>query len=210
MNYREEFIFWRLASFFIKEQGYRIIQLFDNQKELWFEKVENKKAPIIRILHQELNWSNAIQRDIEFTAANGESIRKQLGRGELKVINIYISQYPPVDDYEYRLAEPYIEPDGNKTSVRSYIFANGQYETGFQKLSQQLEQHVFFQIENVYSETDIEKLKKSALEHARNKLKTERAVFENGKPFFTYFFIIIQIAVFFWLETHGGSTNIPL
>ena len=50
LNFKEDYLFWKLADFFISEQGYRMIQLFENQKELWLEKLENKKAPIIRLL----------------------------------------------------------------------------------------------------------------------------------------------------------------
>ena len=49
-----------------------------------------------------------MQRDIEFTAANGEKVRKQIGRHELNVVNIYVSQFPPVDEYEFRLENPYV------------------------------------------------------------------------------------------------------
>ncbi|MED1468240.1 rhomboid family intramembrane serine protease [Bacillus salipaludis] len=204
---KEEFIFWRLAHFFITEQGYRIIQLFDNQKELWLEKLENKNAPIVRLYNQDLNWSNSMQRDIEFTAANGENIRKQLRRGDLNMANIYISSYPPVDEYEYRLEKPYFYPEGNKTAIVSILFANENYETGFQTLSHLLEKPVFFDIHESYSEETIQALKKSTLESALNQAEAEKAVFENGRPLFTYLFMIVQVLVFFWLEMHGGSTN---
>nr|WP_263325727.1 rhomboid family intramembrane serine protease [Neobacillus sp. Marseille-Q6967] len=35
----------------------------------------------------------------------------------------------------------------------------------------------------------------------------EKVFFSNGNPFVTYIFIIIQVAVFFYLELNGGSTN---
>ncbi|MDQ0197301.1 rhomboid family intramembrane serine protease [Neobacillus ginsengisoli] len=209
MNSSEEFIFWRLAYFFISDNGYRILQLFENQKELWLEKLENKKAPIVRLLLHNIDWSNSMQRDIEFTAANGERIRKQIGRREITVVNIYISEFPPVDEYEYRLEKPFIFPEGNKTSVSSFLLAKGIYETGFKSLSNRLEKEVLFPIksESEPTEQNVETIKKEALEHAMLKARTERAVLANGKPFFTYIFMIIQVAVFFWLEKHGGSTN---
>ncbi|MDR6998742.1 rhomboid family intramembrane serine protease [Neobacillus niacini] len=204
---KEEFIFWRLANFFITEQGYRIIQLFENQNELWLEKLENKNAPIVRLFNHDLNWSNAMQRDIEFTASNGESIRKQLHRADLNIANIYVSPYPPVDDYDYRLEKPFFYPEGNKTAIISILFSNGKYETGFETLSRLLEKQVFFEINESYSEETIQALKKSTLETAVHQAETEKAVFENGRPLFTYLFMIVQIIVFFWLEMHGGSTN---
>ena len=146
MSNREGFIFWNLAYSLISDHGYRIIQLFENQKELWLEKLENKKAPIIRILHHNLDWSNAMQRDIEFTAANGEKVRKQIGRHELKVVNIYVSQFPPVDEYEFRLTKPFAHSDGNKTMVSSILFAQEQYEEGFRRLSERLSLDFSFSI----------------------------------------------------------------
>lgn len=207
MNSREGYVFWKLAYSFISEHGYRIIQLFDNQKELWLEKIENKKAPIIRMLLHNLDWSNSMQRDIEFTASNGERVRKQIGRHELNVINIYVSQFPPVDEYQFRLAKPFVYSEGNKTMVSSILFAQGEFEPGFQRVSEWLGTEFHFPIKEDYSEEDVESVKKAALDYAIKKVNTERAILMNGKPFFTYAFIAIQIAVFFWLQLHGGSTN---
>lgn len=207
MSFKEEYIFWRLANYFITEQDYRVLQLFENQRELWLEKLDNKKAPIIRLLLHNLDWSNKMQRDIEFTASNGEKIRRQLGRRILNVVNIYISPYPPVDEYEFRLSQPFVFPDGKKTEVNTIIMAMGTYETGLKRLSEQFDKHVAFQIWDEYSQNDVEALKKSSLDFATKRIKTETAILSNRTPFFTYVLILIQVAVFLWLETHGGSTN---
>ncbi|WP_420489364.1 rhomboid family intramembrane serine protease [Neobacillus niacini] len=207
LNNKEDYVFWRLAYFFISEQGYRIIQLFENQKELWLEGLENKKAPIVRLLRQDLDWSNSMQRDIVFTASNGEKVRKQVGRGELSVVNIYISQFPPVDEYEYRLESPFIFPQGNKTSVSSVLLTSDQYESGFKALSAKLEREVSFSIHDEYSEQDVNAQKKATLDFAIQMAKKEKEIFTNGKPFFTYLFMIVQVAVFLLLELQGGSTN---
>ncbi|MDP4157181.1 MAG: rhomboid family intramembrane serine protease, partial [Bacillota bacterium] len=207
MSLKEEFIFWKLANFFISEQDYRIIQLFEEQSELWLEKLENKKAPIIRILLSRLDWSNTMQRDIEFTASNGEKIRNQLRRNELKIMNIYISPFPPVDDYQFRLDHPFVFPNGNKTNVSSFLMAAGTYETSFKQLSEQLGQNISFSIDDDYTPDEIEKIKGNTLGHAIKKVKEEQAVFSNRKPIFTYTFLVAQVIMFLWLELHGGSTN---
>lgn len=207
MSLKEEFIFWKLANFFISEQDYRIIQLFEEQSELWLEKLENKKAPIIRILLSRLDWSNTMQRDIEFTASNGEKIRSQLRRNELRIMNIYISPFPPVDDYQFRLDHPFVFPNGNKTNVSSFLMAAGTYETSFKQLSEQLGQNISFSIADDYTPDEIEKIKGNTLGHAIKKSKEEQAVFSNRKPIFTYTFLVAQVIMFLWLELHGGSTN---
>jgi rhomboid protease GluP len=207
MNNREGYVFWKLAYSFISDHGYRIIQLFENQKELWLEKIENKKAPIIRMLLHNLDWSNAMQRDIEFTAANGEKVRKQIGRHELNVVNIYVSQYPPVDEYEFRLTQPFFHSEANRTTVSSMLLAGDEFEAGFQRLSERLEAEMGFAVNENYSEQEVESVKKAALDYAIKKVKTERAILMNSKPFFTYVFIVIQVAMFIWLQLNGGSTN---
>ena len=207
MNNKEGYIFWRVAYSFISDQGYRVIQLFENQKELWLEKLENKKAPIIRILLHDLNWSNAMQRDIEFTASNGERVRKQIGKRELNVLNIYVSQFPPVDEYEYRLAKPFVFPQENKTTVTSIILASGKLESGFRNISENLSSEIHFEFQDDYSEQEVDELKKSALNLNVKKVKAEQEILFNGKPLLTYVFIVIQLVVFLWMEIHGGSTN---
>jgi rhomboid protease GluP len=207
LSFKEEYIFWRLANFFIAQQDYRMIQLFEEQTELWLEKLENKNAPIIRILLSHLDWSNSMQRDIEFTAANGEKIRKQLNRNELSIINIYVSPYPPVDEYQFRLEHPFIFPESNKTNVSTFLMSQGIYEAGFNLLSARFGQSIAFPIEEEYSQEDIVCIKEDTLNFAKKIVNEEKAVFTDRKPIFTYCFLLIQAVMFIWLELHGGSTN---
>lgn len=195
-----------MAYYLVSEQGYRIVQLSENEKELWLEKLENNKAPIIRLHQFKIDWSNVMQRDIELTAANGERIRRQLNRNELKIVNVYISAYPPVDEFEYRLNRPYPSPENNKTSVFSTLLAKSEYENGFERLMNWIGVGPQFVIKEEYSKDEVEEIKKATLESAVQKVKKE-SVISIRIPFITYALMIIQIAVFFWLETHGGSTN---
>ncbi|WNS74294.1 rhomboid family intramembrane serine protease [Bacillus sp. DTU_2020_1000418_1_SI_GHA_SEK_038] len=208
MNLQEDYLFWKLAHYFISEQNYRIVQLAQQQNELWLEKMENKEAQVIRLLKYNLDWSNWMQKDIEHTALNGERIRKQLMRGEMNVINIYISAYPPVDDYEYRIEKPFILAENKKTMVTSIIFDRSHYEESFTKLNSIFQGLLPILINSEgYTWNDIEKVKLAALSEASNRHKKEQALFQYGKPFFTYLFIIIQVAMFLFLEWKGGSTN---
>jgi rhomboid protease GluP len=207
MNNRENYIFWQLAYSLISEHGYRLIQLFENQKELWLEKFENKHAPVIRLQLENFDWSNAMQRDIEFSAVNGEGIRKQLGRSELQVTNIYISEYPPVDDYEFRISQPYINPDGNKTTVKTILLTKDQGKDGLLRISEVLQSDINVSIAEEYTAEEVELVKKAAIEHTLKKAQAEKEILRNSKPFFTYMFIVIQCAVFFWMELNGGSTD---
>jgi rhomboid protease GluP len=118
-----------------------------------------------------------------------------------------VSQYPPVDDYEFRLAKPFVFPKGNKTTVNTILFVNSTYEKSIGRISEILNREVSFPIQEEYTEEEVEILKKSALHHAIKMAREETAIFTYGKPYLTYFFILLQIVIFFWMELHGGSTN---
>src|SRR3954454_17964132 len=184
LSFREEFVFWRLAHYFISEQEYNIIQLSKSQKELWLEKVENKEVQVIRILLHNLDWSNWLQRDLEMTVANGESIRKQIKKRSLNVINVYVTPFPPVDDYEFRIEKPLLHPNGEKTKVTSIICDQ---QNGVKNIESVLQDSIEMEWKSEYSELEVEEEKKAALSSANQKVQSQKAVFENGKPFFTYF-----------------------
>jgi rhomboid protease GluP len=203
---REEFLFWRLAHYFISSQGYRIIQLFNNQQELWLEKIENKHTPVIRLLRYNIDWSNRMQRDMEIVGANGEKIRKTITRGELKVLNIYVSAHPPIGEYEHHINKPYIV-ESSKTKIDSVLLTRVEETSAFQQLSSKYGQEISFPLEENYSSEDVETVKQSALSSAITKEKAEKAILSNGKPALTYFFIILQVMVYIFLEFKGGSTN---
>lgn len=207
LSFQEEYFFWRLAHYLISAHEYRIVQLSQEHNELWLEKMENKKAQVIRLLRHNLDWSNWMQRDIEHTAMNGERIRKQLVRKEMNVINVYVTAYPPVDDYEFRIEQPFVQPDNGKTKVDTIILARTLYEKGFKQLGDILHDSISFPIKDSYEESEIEAIKLAALSEASSKVKKEQNLFNYGKPFFTYMFIIIQVAMFLLLEWKGGSTD---
>nr|WP_295972700.1 rhomboid family intramembrane serine protease [uncultured Bacillus sp.] len=204
MSFQEEFLFWRLAHYFISKREYRIIQLSKSHKEIWLEKLEDREIQVIRILLHNLDWSNWMQRDIEMTAVNGESIRKQVNKREIHVLNLYITPYPPVDDYQFRIEKPYSFPTSGKTKVTSFICER---QFGKERLEQYVQDTIFTDWKEDYSENDIEQEKLAALSAAKKKINTEKAIFENGKPLFTYLFLILQSVVFLLMELAGGSTN---
>nr|WP_066395953.1 rhomboid family intramembrane serine protease [Cytobacillus eiseniae] len=207
MSFQEEYIFWKLAHHFISEQEYRIVQLSKEHNEIWLEKLENKQAQVIRLLRYNLDWSNWMQKDIALTAENGERIRRQLGRSNMNVMNVYVSAFPPVDDYEFRINEPFLHPNKSKTKVQSVLVDLANYRHGLEKLSSIVNNQVAFTINESYSENEIDEIKLAALSIASNKTNEEKSIFNQGKPFFTYVFMVIQVAVFLLMEWVGSSTD---
>ncbi|KIY22337.1 rhomboid family intramembrane serine protease [Mesobacillus subterraneus] len=206
MAFLEEYLFWKLAKFLVGKQEYRILHVSEDQRELWLEKTENKQTQVVRLLQYNLEWSNWIQRDIVLLADNGEKIRRKLAKRELTILNVYFSAYPPVDDYEFRLAKPYLSVNG-KVTVDSVLIERSNAMEAFEKLGSRYDLPLRMDFSKEYSEEDIETIKKNTIQIAADREKAEQSVFQYGKPFFTYVFIAIQIGMFLILEAAGGSTD---
>jgi rhomboid protease GluP len=204
LSFQDEFVFWRIAHYFISRKEYRIIQLSESQKELWLERLEDKDTQVIRLLLHHLDWSNWMQRDIEMAAANGESIRRQVKKREINVLNIYVTPYPPVDEYQFRIDKPFLFPNGEKTKVTSLLCER---QHGKENIEQYVGEPIFSDWKEEYTEAEIEAEKLAALTAAKQRMKSEKALFENGKPLFTYVFLAIQVIIFLLMEAAGGSTT---
>lgn len=204
MAVQEDYLFWKLADYFISDQGYRMIQLSGDQDELWLEKMEHKTIKAIRLLKYNLDWSNWMQRDIEVTAQKAESVRKQLGKREMPVLNIYVTKYLPVDDYEFRITVPFMSENA-KASVQTLIIESGKPDS--LSAVEAIFEKPLTLLSGNYTEMEVDALKHAALSKAVKTAKKEKELFNFGKPFFTYIFIFIQVAVFLVLEAMGGSTD---
>lgn len=207
LHTQDDYLFWRLAHFLITNQDYRLIQITGNEQELWLENVSNKNAKLIRILRKDLDWGNWMQRDIEAAAAIGERFRRRYIHGELHVLNVYVTPFPPVDEYEFRIGKPFLLEEGKKTSVTSLLILSNQLSLSLEKLSGILGCQIPIDLSGVYDEQDILALKKQTLTYTITKAKEEKSIFENGKPFFTYIFLIVIVSIFLLMEVFGGSTN---
>lgn len=177
----------------------------ENQQEIWLENVKNKDYPVIRIIRHDLDWATWLKRDIERTIQNGEQIRKKLYRKPIHFLNIYISKFAPVDDYDFiSLPVTY-----QKTKLQSFIFACEKFPASLQTLEKKLNMELPIQLNEEESilEGQIQYLKESTLAESVKKVKEEQKVFLSGKPFFTYAFMVIQVIVFLLMEIKGGSTN---
>jgi rhomboid protease GluP len=200
-----DYVFWSLAFHLVNKEDYRLIKLSENQRELWFERNRKGPFPLIRLHRFDIDWSNWLKRDIEQTAYRGEQIRKERFKRELDILNIYISMYPPVDDYEFRLEKPYSEQSAPRTKVTSIIldhtFAN------WNQIAAHLQQPLPFPSINQVSSADVMWKQQATILTSIKQEKEEKALFTVGKPLFTYFFLVIQIMMFMVLEWAGGSQN---
>lgn len=204
MGLREDYIYWSMAKELIARYDYRVITVAEGHQEIWLETDRDQSFPVIRLMRHDIDWANWLKRDIERTALNGEQIRKQLYRRPIKALNIYISAFAPVDDYEYLIKEPAVN---HKAEINTFILDVSKFEQKSEELRQLLETPFSFMVPDEIDEGQVGYIKQTALSASVQRVKKEQELFAAGKPFFTYVFIVLQVAVFFLMELRGGSTN---
>ncbi|WP_078379711.1 rhomboid family protein [Sutcliffiella halmapala] len=201
---KQDSVFWQLLNSIVVQHQYRIIHITPDQKEVWLEGLENKQAPIIRVFRYDLDWSNWLQRDMEKAAFQVTNFKKQLRKSKLRALNVYVSSYPPVDDWEFRVKEPFIK---DNVEVNSVIVHGGNVQEACQQITSSIGKEIEVQDEVELDDLALQQLKQTVLTSSANRMKKERELFQNGKPLFTYFFIALQLFFFYLLETNGGSQN---
>ncbi|MEH7379955.1 rhomboid family intramembrane serine protease [Bacillus sp. JJ1533] len=205
--FKQDYLYWKMIEGLQMEGGYRILQLSKSNNEVWLETTQKHKPRIIRILRHDLDWSNWMQRDMEITAQRLEQLRKRLFVRKLDALNIYITTYPPVDDWKFRLEGPLLAGAKGLTTLHTVLMDAEHTDTGLQEVSKFVEFDLDLE-DALYIDVDtIERIKREVITVANNRISNEKQIFQNGKPFFTYILIAIQLIMFAILELNGGSTN---
>jgi rhomboid protease GluP len=208
LNGNFDIFYWRLVHHFVK-QDYHIIKLSEQQNEVWLESLQYKKVLLIRIVRFDMDWSSWLRRDIEYTWRVVEQLRKRYMMRSVQALNIYVTTYPPVDDWEFLVANPLSLDGRNEVALHTLLIHHANIDDSLKKLSDMTGTHVVFP--SYTSEHDpyeeLQKLRHQTLFLAKEQHEKERRMFEYGKPFFTYLFIIAQVLMFLFLEWKGGSTN---
>ena len=205
MSYREDYLFWQLVYALVK-QKYRVLHFSMDQSEIWLENFTNKKFPIIRIKRENIDWSRWLREDIQHVFEQGEQIRKSALRNNLAILNIYVTQLPPVDSYEMWVGKR-LEMNQQKTAVYPILLVGDNLGETIPEVTKILGFNPFKQVYTEYDYYDVEQMKNAALQEARQLEQKERELLNHSKPFFTYVFLSIQIIVFFLMEIAGGSLN---
>jgi rhomboid protease GluP len=205
LGYKEDYLYWSIIWELTSKYNYQFITSTKDRQEIWLENVTNKNHPMIRIIRHDIDWAVWLKRDIERTIQNGEQIRKKLYKKPLNVVSIYVTKFPPVDNYDFiGLPVTY-----QKTTLHSFIIDSQSIPNALQPLEKHLNIELSMELkeEEAVLQERLPYLMERTLAESVKKIKEEQNVFVSGKPFLTYVFMIIQVVVFLLMELKGSSTN---
>ncbi|MBA2873476.1 rhomboid family intramembrane serine protease [Thermaerobacillus caldiproteolyticus] len=208
MNGHMELLYWQLVYSFVRRQ-YRIIKVSNGPNEIWLESFHHQNIPLIRIVRYDIDWSSWLKRDIEYAWRVAEQVKRRYMKRTVQVLNIYISTYPPVDDWEFLVEKPLPFSRDARAALRTVFIHSANVPHSLQQISEQIREPIT--LPSLERDEDpflaAEHIKRQALQLTSEQQEREKRLFEYGRPIFTYAFIALQVFMFLLLEWKGGSTN---
>ncbi|MCY9078110.1 rhomboid protease YqgP [Bacillus inaquosorum] len=201
--YLLEYTYWKTAEHLVNS-GYGVIQAGESG-EIWLEAPDKSSYDLVRLYKHDIDFRQEMARDIEEQAERVEQVRKQLGRRKMKLLNVFFSAEAPVDDWEEIVEKPF---EKGPVLVEPAIVRGTMLRDDLQAVFPSIRAEECTEARDSFEDGQMarERFLSLVLKQEEQR-KNEAAVFQNGKPIFTYAFIALQVLMFFLLELNGGSTN---
>ncbi|MBH0229874.1 rhomboid family intramembrane serine protease [Halobacillus yeomjeoni] len=200
----QEYFFWKLTHDLIVNQKFHILYSHMEEREVWLEKDFKGTTHVVRLKHKEMNWRNELKRDLELVDHQLKQNRKLFRGGKVQTHALYISEYPPVDEWEDLLGsrtdgmKVYFMHDENKDSERSRFYKKFNIEDPI--VDQDIAENEM--------EAIIPYLKQQIVTMHQKRKKEAESLFRFGKPFMTIFLLIVNILFFLYVEWQGDTTSV--
>lgn len=204
----EQHRMYQMAYEFVHYSHYHIVYV--KEDEVWLEKYEQKTSKVIRLIHKGFNWKNHLKNDIAKVFQAVKTMRPNLLGKNIEVSNVYVSSDSPVDDWEI-FKKPLQLNEKNPLKMQVYYIKEDNFQSEYDKLKATLNidiDEAYKQLTDDEREAGINQYKRYLYEKYEAKKNERNNIFSFGKPFLTYILMAISIAMFFVLETSGGSTNV--
>jgi rhomboid protease GluP len=208
-GYSQDYYYWRFIHHLVVNVGMSAFLVKSAEKEIWLEKEDVDEATIVRVFRCDMDWSSYIARDIDNLALDAEKVRKELRSKRLQVINLYISNFLPVDSYERFVENKYVTKN-NRVSIQTFII-DSEIDNPLRnsKLSELLGCQIPEQTKADIATTEaIDRYRHEVVAISDKKLKKEKALFTYGKPVFTILILINILVIFGLMEYFGSSTSL--
>lgn len=208
MYVEEQYAMYALASHLSANEGFHVLHINEQPEEVWLEKYENKTSVVIRFLHHGFDWKNHLKKDIARVFQRTKAMKRLLAGKHIEIHNVYVSNYPPVDEWE-QLKKPMQLKERNPMKMKVYYLSEHEREEEAARLMKEVKASTppqeRYKADSNNKDDKVEECKKYLAAEIKRKQRETEAVFTYGKPFFSYILLIINIFIFFLVESAGDS-----
>ncbi|MFA1820416.1 rhomboid family intramembrane serine protease [Virgibacillus oceani] len=211
MYLNEQYTMYNLAYHLTANHGFHVLHINEKTEEIWLEKYKNKRSVVVRFLHHGFDWKNHLKKDIAQVFQRAKAMKRQFSGKHLEIHNVYVSDYPPVDDWE-SLKKPMQLKERNPVKMKVYYLSENDEEDEAARLLKDVETSTLpqenYREDTDYKEEKVDEYKKYLAAEIKRKQKETEEVFSYGKVLFTYLLLVINIFIFFVIESAGDSQSI--
>lgn len=209
MSLNEQYLLYTFADNLIKKHQFNLLYMNAKTNEVWLEKYENRSSTVIRLIHKGFDWKNHLKKDISFLIQRIRNA-KRIFRKNVEVYNLYFTTHEPVDSWDL-LKRP-IKAEGKpEVKMKVYYLSKEDYEEEADRFQQDLAiADIDYDIDSPESakEHAVQNVKNDLIQLLQAKRKEMEQTFQFGKPYLTFFLIIINLLYFFYIEINGDSTSV--
>ncbi|WP_204842950.1 rhomboid family protein [Priestia flexa] len=204
MSAMQDYYYWSLVHAVQHNKECSIIHTNRDGTEVWFDCKVNGEKTTFRVARKSFSWENDLQKDQVLAFERAEGLRKQRFQRRMIFHNIYIIDFEPLQ-YDGREQKD-LQLKKVKVKLERYV-GEQVYEI------ESLFSHLDLAVPNVegYSEEQFlhqaHQIRYEVLSQMNTERKEEERLFQYGKPFFTYIFLVAQILMFLFLEWKGSSED---
>ena len=208
MFIEQDFYFWKVTHDLVLNQGFEVLHINTEHKEAWLEYSGKWKNHVIRIKYKQINWRNELKRDLQVTYQQLKQNRQIYRGGNVILHTIYVSEFPPVEEWENVVSE--MNKD-KKLNVHLYYFSDENKDNERKRFYEalRLEEPMLEQrISHNEMEAMIPYLKQQIVSSHRKKQQEVQSLFQFGKPQMTYILLAVNILLFMFVESQGSTTSV--
>ncbi|WP_164462207.1 rhomboid family intramembrane serine protease [Bacillus sp. FJAT-42376] len=203
MALEQDVFYWNIIDQLL-DMKYRIITMAEDHEEIWLENPRGAEFQIVRLLRTDADWGTRLEQDMQRAAGMFEEVRKNAGRKSMNVLNVYISAFPPVDDWEHIVEKPYSL--GN-TVLKNELIYDEKRSSGIMAIEDMLAVRLNNQLPSIKDYEQLQAFKQNTIDKENSRIDQEKQVFSYGTPKLTKILLAIQIILFILMELAGGSQN---
>ncbi len=206
----EQFNTYYLAYRLVQQDKFQILHMDANHDELWLNKNDQKSSLIIRIIQQGFNWKNHLKKDIASVFQRVDNMNHVFNRKNIQIYNIYVTEFPPVDDWE-ALKKPLLLNSKKSLYMNIFYLSQQQFTEEYGRLLNKLNSTIDDEYQ-LPSEQDQMKWMTIYKQRLSNLLSANKkrisSIINFGTPRITYIIILINIFMFLAMLSVDSSIQI--
>lgn len=211
MSMTEQYFMYHTIHELLKNEQYELIHMNPKLNEVWILKQNRNKSTVIRFSQTEFDWKNQLKADIASVLQRVRMIGKSFRGKKIDVMNVYVTRHEPIDQWQ-SLKQPLMWKDKKEVSMKVYYISEENKRDEKQRFLTDLSEQSVTLPSNELNEVELtDKIKRYKIilqADIYKKNKARKEIFSYGKPYFTFFFLLLNSIVFLLLEANGGSMHI--